>query len=236
MDDGALEHVVVPCLSTAPSARPASSRAPHRARSSLQLGAGCNGIVRAGHGVDQFRSVVSMSRLHDSCRTVGSTGDKLGASAMRHGEKVVRVASSLAALCTILVIGLPVPLWAFTPVVTVPTAAPNDVHPARVVGSSVERKPSMRWLVVASRASPAEAIAYARDFSASVAPALVVPSSTSWYAVLAGELDMPKGEANLDNLRGLRLIPQDSYLSTGARFGPVVWSGYAVGADHDVMD
>ena len=136
---------------------------------------------------------------------------------------------------------------AWTPLAASPLGSANqhvaptrDDAPAllrvRAVGQSARLPSDLRWLVVASRQSVSEAIAYARVFSRTVSPALVVPSTTGWYAVLAGELDMPKGDANLDNLKGMRLIPQDSYLSTGGKFGPVVWSGYPSAGSIDVMD
>ena len=165
--------------------------------------------------------------------------------AMRRQGVGARIAGVLAALCMALAPGSPPHAHAAPAVAPVRAAsehagsehaAGGNVHLARSVGSPVAQPSHMRWLVVASRPSPAEAIAYAREFSLLVAPALVVSSSTGWYAVLAGELDMPKGEVNLANLRDVRLIPGDSYLSTGERFGPVLWSGYAPGADHDVMD
>ena len=115
-------------------------------------------------------------------------------------------------------------------------AVPSLVLPAQYVGGSAELPSHLRWLVVASRPSYAEAVGYAQRFSEFVAPSVVVESQNGWYAVLAGVLDMPKAERNLVNLKGARLVPQDAFLSNGRNFHTIVWTGYASGTTHDVMD
>lgn len=110
------------------------------------------------------------------------------------------------------------------------------VRQAQYVGGHAKLRSNLRWLVVASRPSYSSSVDYARQFSSLVAPCIVVQSQNGWYAVLAGILDMPKAELNLDNLKGVRLIPQDAYLSTGGNFHTIVWTGYGGGANHDVMD
>lgn len=123
-----------------------------------------------------------------------------------------------------------------TPASPLSEAVGPIVRPAQYIGGHAELRGNLRWLVVASRPSYDQAVDYAQRFSGLIAPCVVVESQNGWYAVLAGVLDMPKAELNIENLKGVRLIPQDSYLSTGRNFHTIVWSGFASGRTHDVMD
>lgn len=89
------------------------------------------------------------------------------------------------------------------------------------------------WLVVSSRPTEGEAIALAQSYAPTLGPTLVVHSRNGVFAVVAGTLYQDKAKANLNALKELRIIPQDSFLSRGEGLDGLVWMSYQRGASFD---
>lgn len=89
------------------------------------------------------------------------------------------------------------------------------------------------WLVVSSRPTEEEAIALAQSYAPTLGPTLVAHSRNGVFAVVAGTLYQDKAKANLAALKGLHIIPQDSFLSRGDGLDGLVWMSYQRGASFD---
>ncbi len=92
-----------------------------------------------------------------------------------------------------------------------------------------------RWLVIASREGPEEAVALAESFGPTLGPTLVMLSRNGRYAVLAGTLAKDRAKINLETLKAIRLIPQDSFLSDGRNLERVVWHSFPENSSLDLM-
>lgn len=87
----------------------------------------------------------------------------------------------------------------------------------------------IRWLVISSRADPSEAVMIAQSFARTLGPTIVAQSQNGRYAVVAGFLDVAKAKENAAALKAIRLVPADSFLTTGQNFRSIVWDSNSGG-------
>jgi len=80
------------------------------------------------------------------------------------------------------------------------------------------------WIVIASRETPEEAISVAQEYVQLFTSTTVIKSSNGRYAIVAGWLNRDRGRPLKDALIARNLIPDDTFLSSGDRFEPPVWS------------
>lgn len=80
------------------------------------------------------------------------------------------------------------------------------------------------WVVLASRQDPAEAIALARGFRDRFEAVHVAAARNGWYAITAGPIAAPDARAVTAALRAEPALPDDLFLSDGARFEDPFWS------------
>ena len=90
--------------------------------------------------------------------------------------------------------------------------------------ATYRRKIDVRWLVVASRTNSSEAINLAQSYAQTLGPILVAQSRNGSYAVVAGLLLEQKAKENLEALKAIRLVPDDSFLSAGQNLVRSVWA------------
>ncbi|MDF1619625.1 trypsin-like peptidase domain-containing protein [Pseudothioclava nitratireducens] len=80
------------------------------------------------------------------------------------------------------------------------------------------------WVQIEARSSLREAQTRASEWAETFPDVTGYAMSTGWYAIAIGPFDSPEAaEARLRVLRGERLIPNDSYISDGRRFGQQFW-------------
>ncbi|MBB3950905.1 peptidoglycan-binding domain-containing protein [Aureimonas jatrophae] len=117
-------------------------------------------------------------------------------------------------------------------------AAENEPRPAPRRGTAARQRVPIsdkRWLVIASREGPEEAVALAESYGPTLGPTLVMLSRNGRYAVLAGTLARDRAKINLETLKAIRLIPQDSFLSDGRNLERVVWHAFPENSSLDLM-
>lgn len=93
-------------------------------------------------------------------------------------------------------------------------------HPAAAERLSIPSH--QRLLIIASRPTAEEAWAFARPYQQTFTQVQVFRASNDWYPISLGVVDRVQGEALKDELIAAGEIPDDSYLSTTARFVAVV--------------
>ncbi|MGJ3263011.1 MAG: hypothetical protein ACFE0R_07230 [Salinarimonas sp.] len=81
-----------------------------------------------------------------------------------------------------------------------------------------------RWIVLASRQDPAEAIALARAYRERFDATHVLTSSNGWHAVVAGPVSVADAGALEARLRAEPGLPDDLFLSDGTRFADPFWT------------
>ncbi|MFC3219954.1 peptidoglycan-binding protein [Tianweitania populi] len=91
-------------------------------------------------------------------------------------------------------------------------------------------------MIISSRPTASEAIGLAMSYGRTLGPLLVVESRNGVFAILAGTLKADKAKANLEALIGLRLIPDDAFLSKGDSLQNVVWHSYEPNSSLDLMN
>ncbi|WP_156917513.1 hypothetical protein [Salinarimonas rosea] len=84
-----------------------------------------------------------------------------------------------------------------------------------------------RWIVLASRQDPAEAIALARAYRERFEATHVVTSSNGWNAVVAGPVPASDPGALQARLRAEPGLPDDLFVSDGTRFAEPYWTADA---------
>ncbi|MGP9820212.1 hypothetical protein ACTZWW_09360 [Salinarimonas sp. NSM] len=100
----------------------------------------------------------------------------------------------------------------------------------RTIGGAAaqgELPDDMRWIVLASRQDPAEAITLARGWRERFDATHVLTSSNGWNAVVAGPVPVSDPGALQAQLRAERGLPADLYVSQGARFSDPFWTSDA---------
>jgi len=80
------------------------------------------------------------------------------------------------------------------------------------------------WVVLASREDPAEAIALARSFRDRFDAVHVATARNGWHAITAGPITAPDAAAVTAALRADPTLPDDLFLTDGARFSDPFWS------------
>lgn len=103
-------------------------------------------------------------------------------------------------------------------------AITRDVVQSKPVARRQAQEAADRWLVVASRENAQEAVHFAQTFTTTLGDVSVVQTTNGRFAIVAGFLGHAKAKANTEALKAIRLIPQDSFLTTGERFRVVVWN------------
>lgn len=95
---------------------------------------------------------------------------------------------------------------------------------ARAFVSERTLGPEELWVVLASRRDPAEAIALARAFAPRFEAVHVATSSNGWHAVYGGPVAIGDADRTEAALRAEPALPDDLFLSDGARFAPPFYS------------
>ena len=80
------------------------------------------------------------------------------------------------------------------------------------------------WIVIASRETAEEALGVADEYLPQFSSTTVIKSSNGRYAIVAGWLNKDHGRPLKDALIAKGLIPDNSFLSGGDKFGSPVWS------------
>lgn len=70
----------------------------------------------------------------------------------------------------------------------------------------------------------------AQSFAQTLGPTIVTQSQNGRYAVVAGFLDATKAKENTEALKAIRLIPTDSFLTTGQSFQSIIWESSSGGS------
>ena len=94
---------------------------------------------------------------------------------------------------------------------------------APLPGPAQEAPSQQAWLQIAAERNEARARAVAERFAGALPGLALIELGSTWIAVAAGPLPKADAEALWRDLRAAGAIPQDSYLSDGARFGEVIW-------------
>lgn len=113
-------------------------------------------------------------------------------------------------------------------------ALTRDVVQSQPPARRQTREVAYRWLIVASRESAQEAVLVAQTFTNTLGDVSVVQTSNGRFAIVAGFLGQAKAKANGEALKAIRLIPQDSFITTGDRFQRVVWNSGS-GLDTEIV-
>jgi hypothetical protein len=106
---------------------------------------------------------------------------------------------------------------------------------ARRPGPSASGRTETTLLVIASRDNPQEAVALAESYASTIGATAVIQSQNGRYAIVAGTLNRDKAKPNVEALKALHLIPQDSFLSEGRNLEHVVWNSFDGGDSLDLM-
>ncbi|MER9313518.1 hypothetical protein NKI51_30390 [Mesorhizobium australicum] len=124
-----------------------------------------------------------------------------------------------------------------SPYNTFPLWTVTDYHARSGVLPVSLRTPrsDLLWLVVSSRPTEGEAIALAQAYAPTLGPTVVAQSRNGLFAIIAGTLNIDKAKPNLKTLKGLHIIPQDSFLSRGDSLDRIVWMSFQRGDSLDFM-
>lgn len=106
---------------------------------------------------------------------------------------------------------------------------------ARRNSPPASRRTETPWLVIASRQDPQEAVALAESYGPTIGATAVIQSRNGRYAIVAGTLNRDKAKPNVEALKALHLIPEDSFLSDGQNLERVVWNSFGDGDSFDLM-
>ncbi|MEZ5869690.1 MAG: hypothetical protein R3D46_15190 [Defluviimonas denitrificans] len=79
------------------------------------------------------------------------------------------------------------------------------------------------WVQIEARPTLSEAEERARAYANAFPNVAGFAMSTGWYAIALGPYTDTEAAVQLQLLRGERLIPSDSYVSDGGRFGRQFW-------------
>lgn len=79
------------------------------------------------------------------------------------------------------------------------------------------------WVQIEARPTLAEAEERARAYAGVFPNVAGFAMTTGWYAIALGPWPLPEAERQLGVLKGERLIPADSYIAFGNRFGRQFW-------------
>jgi Putative peptidoglycan binding domain/Trypsin-like peptidase domain/SPOR domain len=79
------------------------------------------------------------------------------------------------------------------------------------------------WVQIEAQPSLAEAETRARAYAALFPDVAGYQLASDWYAVVLGPYGVAEGAAVLANLRRENLIPRDSFIADGSRFGQAFW-------------
>jgi peptidoglycan hydrolase-like protein with peptidoglycan-binding domain len=80
------------------------------------------------------------------------------------------------------------------------------------------------WIIIASRPTPEEAKEVAEQYMQWFPSTTVIHSSNGVFAILIGWLNKAQGGSLKDILKAQNLIPSDSFLSSGQKLEPPIWS------------
>lgn len=83
------------------------------------------------------------------------------------------------------------------------------------------------WVQVEARPTLAEAQARAQAYAQTFTNVQGYRLPSGWYGIVVGPFSADEAARQLDLLLGERMIPADSFVATGNRFGPQFWPGDA---------
>ena len=110
------------------------------------------------------------------------------------------------------------------------TTPASDQRTAALVRAETPRRidaalpDAAAWIVIASRETAEEAINVAEEYVQQFSSTTVIRSSNGRYAVVVGWVNKDHGRPLKDALIARHLIPDDTFLSSGEKFGPPLWS------------
>lgn len=126
---------------------------------------------------------------------------------------------------------------------TIPAEPPSEVPASNFIRADTPPRVdsklpnSAAWIIIASRSTPEEAKEVAEQYVHWFPSTTVIKSSNERIAISIGWLNKEHGRPFKDTLISKGLIPPDSFLSSGEKFEPPIWSvdGHRIKSRADLL-